>query len=160
MEKLKPIVQNIVQELLSSNDVEHQNAVTSQIAADLEGLVQKGVVERSEIMREKKENSLNNLVQSMINDMWPIVTDTIKESIDTSNINKAAYDRMVRRLIPELIQTVEDAHLRKVLSYPVVEDELKIIIRSNNLTYSEHDLADMIFGRLVNKFLFLRSKFS
>ena len=83
MEKLKPIVQNIVQELLSSNDVEHQNAVTSQIAADLEVLVQKCVIERSEIMREKKENSLNNLVQSMINDMWPIVTDTIKEYIDT-----------------------------------------------------------------------------
>ena len=160
MEKLRPIAEKIVQELLSDNDVKHQEEVTSHIAQDLEALVQKGVVERRDIMKEKRENSLNKLVQSMINDMWPIVTSTIKESIDTSNINKANYDRTVRRLLPQLVQTVEDTHLRKVLSYPVVEDELKIIIRSNNLTYSEHDLADMIFGRLVSKLLFLQSEFS
>ena len=160
MEQLTPIVQKVVQDLLSSNDVTHQEAVTSHITEGIRRLVDRNVAERNKILKQQKEASLNQLVQSMINDMWSIVSDTIRNSIDTSNIDKDKYDQMVKRVIPEIIQTVESSAVKKVLSYPVVEDELQIIIRSNNLSYSVNDLTDKMFRRLVCKISLFQSYFS
>ena len=153
----------MVQEVLPTTGLmSSQEMVTSRIAEHVSHLVQENVIERNNNLGKKKEASMNKRIQSMINDMWPIVTRTIMESIDISNINKAKYDRMVDKLMPELLQTVQSSQVRRVLGYPIVKDEVKIAIsnspntvRRKRISYSEYDLTDMMFSRMVLKCLFI-----
>ena len=97
-------------------------------------------------------NQANQIVQSIINDMWATTTRTIKDSsLDTDSIDSSKYALMVKQLIPELIKSTNNSLVRKVLGYAVIEDELNIIIRkTNNASYSVQELTDKIFSKLVN----------
>ena len=151
LEEMKPIIQNVVQDIVTSSDATYtQDAVTMAIIDILGPLVNKGIAERQKLLDEKKEAQLNKIVQSTINEMWPVATQTIQDSpLDTYNIEKSTYGQMVHDLIPELIKSTNYSGIHKVLGYPVIKDELNIIIRKKNVSCSVQELTDKIFSKLV-----------
>ena len=155
-------LQEVVQGSLPSSDLMYpQGAVTSHITQGVSRQVHQNVIEHNDILHQKKETSFNQMIQSMINDMWPVVTRTIKSSINISNIDKDEYDQMVETLMPQLVQTIQSSDVRRVLGYPVVEDEVKLVIpggsnrvRRKRISYSIYDLTDKMFSRMVFAFYF------
>lgn len=151
MQKLTPLVQKAVQTQVTSSDAMYtQEDVTEQIIRQLGTRVSNGVNDRQKFLNNKRETRLNQIVQSMINKMWAITTSTIKDSsLDTYNIDSTEYGLMVEELIPELIKSANNSDVRKVLVYPVIKDELNIIIRKNDVSCSIQELTDKIFSKLT-----------
>ena len=153
MKQMNPVVHEVVRDLMSSPDAMYSpEEVTFAIMSRVYPLITDGVNERNKFLAQRKETRLNQIVQSIINDMWATTTRTIKDSsLDTDSIDSSKYALMVKQLIPELIKSTNNSLVRKVLGYAVIEDELNIIIRkTNNASYSVQELTDKIFSKLVN----------
>ena len=70
-------------------------------------------------------------------------------SLDTRNVSKTMYRKMVKELLPELSQSTNYTSVQKTLMFPVIKDELNLIIRNGNDTGSIHELTDKMFDKLV-----------
>merc|ERR1712080_524514 len=59
------------------------------------------------------------------------------------------YRQMVRELLPELAAATNHSGVKKVLLFPVISDELNLVIMKNNNTGTVQDLTDKMFIKLV-----------
>ena len=87
----------------------------------------------------------------MINDMWTTTSNKIKDvPLDTHNVSTSLYRQMLKELLPELSQSTNYSSVQETLMYPVITDELNLIIRKSNDTGTVHELTDKIFDKLVS----------
>ena len=86
----------------------------------------------------------------MINDMWTITSNKIRAvELDTHNVSKSLYGQMVKDLLSELSQATNISSVQTRMAFPVITDELNLIIRKNNDTGTVYELTDKIFDKLV-----------
>lgn len=123
--------------------------VTSGIAEHVLKVLARGINERNKLVIENREMRLKQVTQSMVNDMWAITSDKIRESLDTRNVSETEYLQMIRELLPELSAATNHSGVQTVLGFPVISDELKLIISKSNNTGSVQELTDKIFTKLV-----------
>ena len=109
------------------------------------------IKERNQNLVEKRDMILNQYVHSMINDMWTTTSNKIKDvPLDTHNVSTSLYRQMLKELLPELSQSTNYSSVQETLMYPVITDELNLIIRKSNDTGTVHELTDKIFDKLVS----------
>ena len=151
MEKLKLCIGKVVMELVPAPVVRTTEEITEDIAKQVSQIkLTKMMEERNQNLIEKREMILNKFVHSMINEMWTITSNKIRDmSLDPENIDKTIFRQMIKELTPELAQSTNYRSVQKTLMYPVITDELNLIIRNNNDTGSVHELTDKMFDKLV-----------
>ena len=151
MEKLKLCIGKVVMELVPAPVVRTTEEITEDIAKQVSQIkLTKMMEERNQNLIEKREMILNKFVHSMINEMWTITSNKIRDMpLDPENIDKTIYRQMIKELTPELAQSTNYRSVQKTLMYPVITDELNLIIRNNNDTGSVHELTDKMFDKLV-----------
>lgn len=123
--------------------------VTSAISKHVLHILTRVFQDRNSLVVERKEMRLKQVVQSLINDMWPIASKKITDSLDTRNVSATEYRQMVTELLPELSASTNFSGVQEVLLFPVIADELALIIRYNNDTGSVQDLTDSLLNKLV-----------
>ena len=128
--------------------IKHKD-VTSGITVHVLQILGGALNERNKLIVERREMRLKQLTHSIINDMWTITSDKIRESLDTQNVSETEYRQMVRELLPELAAATNHSGVKKVLLFPVISDELNLIIMKNNNTGTVQDLTDKMFIKLV-----------
>ena len=165
MERVKMAIHTIVDNAVAPTEVERSPKLDDPTCHDDRAIKHKDVTsgitmhvlhvlggalnERNKLIVERREMRLKQLTQSIINDMWSLTSDKIRESLDTENVSKTEYSQMVMELLPELSDATNHSGVQKVLLYPVIKDELNLIIMKNNNTGTVHDLTDKIFMKLV-----------
>ena len=151
MEKLKLCIGKVVMELVPAPVVRTTEEITEDIAKQVSQIkLTKMMEERNQNLIEKREMILNKFVHSMINEMWTITSNKIRDMpLDPENVDKTIYRQMIKELTPELAQSTNYRSVQKTLMYPVITDELNLIIRNNNDTGSVHELTDKMFDKLV-----------
>ena len=154
MDKLKLCIGNVVMELVPSPAVKTTEEITEDIANQVAQIkLTKIMEERNQNLVEKREMTLNKFVHSMINEMWTITSNKIRDmQLDPENVDKTIFRQMIKELTPELAQSTNYRSVQKTLMFPVITDELNLIIRNNNDTGSVHELTDMMFDKLVRNF--------
>jgi len=151
MEKLKLCIGKVVMELVPAPVVRTTEEITEDIAKQVSQIkLTKMMEERNQNLIEKREMILNKFVHSMINEMWTITSNKIRDMpLDPENVDKTIYRQMIKELTPELAQSTNYRSVQKTLMYPVITDELNLIIRNNNDTGSVHELTDKMFDKLT-----------
>lgn len=165
MERVKMAIHTIVDNAVAPTEVERSpklddptcqddraikhKDVTSGITTHVLQVLGRALNERNKLLVERREIRLKQLTQSIINDMWSITSDKIRESLDTQNVSETEYRQMVRELLPELSAATNHSGVQKVLLFPVISDELNLIISKSNDTGTVQDLTDKMFIKLV-----------
>ena len=151
MNKMKLCIGKVVSELVPSPTYKTLDEITDEIANQVSQLkLSKMVRERNRNLVEKREMTLDQTVHSMINDMWTITSNKIREvKLNTHNVSKSLYGQMVKDLLTELSQATNISSVQTRLAFPVITDELNLIIRKNNDTGTVYELTDKIFDKLV-----------
>ena len=151
MNKMKLCIGKVVSELVPSPTYKTLDEITDEIASQVSQLkLHKIVKERNQNLVQKREMTLDQTVHSMINDMWTITSNKIREvELDTHNVSKSLYGQMVKDLLLELSQATNISSVQTRLAFPVITDELNLIIRKNNDTGTVYELTDKIFDKLV-----------
>ena len=149
MEKLRPNISDVIEDLVTAES-ETQEQVTSGVVDSVLFSLRSTVDKANKALDERREIALKQLTNSIINDMWAITSSKIRDSsMDTYNVNQAEYQALVEDLLPELAQATDLTDVKTVLGYPVISDELNLIIRKTNDTGSVHELTDKMFSKLV-----------
>jgi len=147
-EKLRPSIAKVIEDLVTEESQTHETT-TSGVAESVLQTLKKNIDEANKVLDERREAALNQLTHSIINDMWAITSSKIRNSsVDTYNVSKSEYQLLVKELLPELAQATNLTEFKKVLSYPVIVDELNLIIRKTNVTGSVQELTDKMFTKL------------
>ena len=148
---MKLCIGKVVSELVPSPTYKTLDEITDEIANQVSQLKLSNMVkERNRNLVEKREMTLDQTVHSMINDMWTITSNKIREvELDTHNVSKSLYGQMVKDLLSELSQATNISSVQTRLAFPVITDELNLIIRKNNDTGTVYELTDKIFDKLV-----------
>ena len=151
MKRLKLCIDKVVMDLVPSPTTTTTTEITEQIANQVSQIkLFKLMEKRNKNLMEKREMVLNQFVHAMINDMWTITSNKIRDmSLDTRNVSKTLYRQMVKELLPELSQSTNYTSVQRTLMFPVIKDELNLIIRNDNDTGSIHGLTDKMFDKLV-----------
>ena len=151
MNKMKLCIGKVVSELVPSPTYKTLDEITDEIANQVSQLkLSKLVRERNRNLVDKREMTLDQTVHSMINDMWTITSNKIRAvELDTHNVSKSLYGQMVKDLLTELSQATNISSVQTRLAFPVITDELNLIIRKNNDTGTVYELTDKIFDKLV-----------
>ena len=151
MDKLKMSIGKVVTELVPSPAVKTSEEITEDIANQVAQIkLNKMMEERNQNLVEKREITLNKFVHSMINEMWTIASNKIRDMpLDPENVDKTIFRQMIKELTPELAQSTNYRSVKKTLMFPVIKDELSLIIQNNNDTGSVHELTDKMFDKLV-----------
>ena len=151
LKKMKLSIGKVVSELVPSPTYKTLDEITDEIANQVSQLkLHKTVKERNQNLVQKREMILDQTVHSMINDMWTITSNKIREvELDTHNVSKSLYGQMVKDLLSELSQATNISSVQTRLAFPVITDELNLIIRKNNDTGTVYELTDKIFDKLV-----------
>ena len=151
MNKMKLGIGKVVSELVPSPTYKTLDEITDEIANQVSQLkLSKLVRERNRNLVDKREMTLDQTVHSMINDMWTITSNKIRAvELDTHNVSKSLYGKMVKDLLSELSQATNISSVQTRLMFPVITDELNLIIRKNNDTGTVYELTDKIFDKLV-----------
>ena len=151
LNKMKLSIGKVVSELVPSPTYKTLDEITDEIANQVSQLkLHKTVKERNQNLVQKREMILDQTVHSMINDMWTITSNKIREvELDTHNVSKSLYGQMVKDLLSELSQATNISSVQTRLAFPVITDELNLIIRKNNDTGTVYELTDKIFDKLV-----------
>ena len=148
-EKLTPTISDVIEDLVTAES-ETQEQVTSGVVDSVLLSLRSTVDKANKALDERREIALKQLTNSIINDMWAITSSKIRDSsMDTYNVNQAEYQTLVEDLLPELAQATDLTDVKTVLGYPVISDELNLIIRKTNDTGSVHELTDKMFSKLV-----------
>ena len=148
-EKLRPTISDVIEDLVTAES-ETQEQVTSGVVDSVLFSLRSTVDKANKALDERREIALKQLTNSIINDMWAITSSKIRDSsMDTYNVNQAEYQALVEDLLPELAQATDLTDVKTVLGYPVISDELNLIIRKTNDTGSMHELTDKMFSKLV-----------
>lgn len=147
-EKLRPTISDVIEDLVTAES-ETQEQVTSGVVDSVLFSLRSTVDKANKALDERREIALKQLTNSIINDMWAITSSKIRDSsMDTYNVNQAEYQALVEDLLPELAQATDLTDVKTVLGYPVISDELNLIIRKTNDTGSVHELTDKMFSKL------------
>ena len=158
MELMSPIVLKAIDETLATVDNDDQarthgnKLVEEEIRSKLLLSVRKYVNRRNGMLTQKKEASIHGMLQETKSEMEPFIREAIANSIDDiSEIQKSQYDKMIEKLlVPALVEAEKSEHVLTMLKYPIVKDEMKILIKQNDTSYSSaNDLSDGIFGKMV-----------
>ena len=154
MDKLKMSIGKVVTELVPSPAVKTSEEITEDIANQVAQIkLNKMMEERNQNLVEKREITLNKFVHSMINEMWTIASNKIRDMpLDPENVDKTIFRQMIKELTPELAQSTNYRSVKKTLMFPVITDELSLIIQNDNDTGSVHELTDKMFDKLVRNF--------
>ena len=148
-EKLRPTISDVIEDLVTAES-KTQEQVTSGVVDSVLFSLRSTVDKANKALDERREIALKQLTNSIINDMWAITSSKIRDSsMDTYNVNQAEYQALVEDLLPELAQATDLTDVKTVLGYPVISDELNLIIRKTNDTGSMHELTDKMFSKLV-----------
>ena len=151
-EKLRPTISDVIEDLVTAES-KTQEQVTSGVVDSVlfsHPVFRSTVDKANKALDERREIALKQLTNSIINDMWAITSSKIRDSsMDTYNVNQAEYQALVEDLLPELAQATNLTDVKTVLGYPVISDELNLIIRKTNDTGSVHELTDKMFSKLV-----------
>jgi len=150
LEEMKPSMMKVVEDLVRDPALFSHEDITAAVAGHFSQPLTVKMAVRNKFLDEERETTLNTAVQSMINDMWAITSSKIRESsIDTYNVSRSQYRRLVKELLPELAQATNYSDVKKVIGYPVIADEFNLIIRKDNNTGSVQELTDKMFLKLV-----------
>ena len=158
LEEMKPSMMKIVVDLVRDPTLSSHEDITAAVADHFSRPLTQQMAVRNKFLDEERENTLNTAVQSMINDMWAITSSKIRESsIDTYNVSRSQYRRLVKELLPELALATNYSDVKKVFGYPVIADEFNLIIRKDNNTGSVQELTDKMFLKLVRLYVYFES---
>ena len=158
LEEMKPSMMKVVEDLVREPALFSHEDITAAVADHFSQPLTQKMAVRNKFLDEERENTLNSAVQSMINDMWAISSSKIRESsIDTYNVSRSQYRRLVKELLPELAQSTNYSDVKKVIGYPVIADEFNLIIRKDNNTGSVQELTDKMFLKLVRLYVYFES---
>ena len=151
LNKMKLCIGKVVSELVPSPTYRTLDEITDEIANQVSQLkLSKLVRERNRNLVDKREMTLDQTVHSMINDMWTITSNKIRAvELDTHNVSQSLFGKMVKDLLSELSQATNISSVQTRLAFPVITDELNLIIRKNNDTGTVYELTDKIFDKLV-----------
>ena len=152
IEDLKLCVGKVFQELVPSPTFSTTEQILNDMMTEIATMkLVKMIKERNQNLVEKRDMILNQYVHSMINDMWTTTSNKIKDvPLDTHNVSTSLYRQMLKELLPELSQSTNYSSVQETLMYPVITDELNLIIRKSNDTGTVHELTDKIFDKLVS----------
>ena len=102
--QLRPVVLAEVKRALETTHYKGLDAedLTTKIIAQLRAFVEEGVQEQVRLLQQELQNSADQVVESVITTLKPIVPRIIKGTVKSSNADLSQYDNLVQTIISQL----------------------------------------------------------